>query len=92
MTRSEARKGSRRPGGGERAGRGRGAPAADERPPAFGLGLVNLLLLAGAAASIIVGYVLLDRGSVTAAPILLVLGYVVLIPAGLLVGARRREG
>lgn len=50
----------------------------------------NLLLLAGAAATIVGGYVLLDRGSITAAPILLVVGYAVLIPAGLLVGSRRK--
>lgn len=81
----------RRPGGRDRAARGRGARDVRGRPPALGLRLVNLLLLGAAAASIIAGYVLLDRGSITAAPILLVLGYVVLIPAGLLVGSRRRE-
>lgn len=91
MTSGEPRKGPRRRGRREGAARGRGSPAADERPPAFGLGLVNLLLLGGAAGSIVAGYAFLDRGSVTAAPLLLVLGYVVLIPAGLLVGSRRRE-
>lgn len=52
----------------------------------------NFLLLAAAAAAIVGGYILLDRGSVTLAPFLLVLGYVVLIPAGLLVGSRSDEG
>ncbi len=46
---------------------------------AFGLGLT----------SIAAGYVLLDRGSVTAAPLLLILGYVVFLPAGLILGWRR---
>jgi hypothetical protein len=41
--------------------------------------------------AIVSGYVLLDRGSITAAPILLVFGYVVLIPAALLVGLRERR-
>ena len=57
----------------------------------FGLKPVNYVLLGSAALAIVSGYVLLDRGSVTAAPILLVLGYVVLIPAALLVGLRERR-
>lgn len=94
MTSRQRETGARRgSGGGGRPGAGRGdRPGADDRPPAFGLGIANLLLLAAAAAAIIGGYVLLDRGSITAAPILLVLGYVVLVPAGLLVGSRRRDG
>lgn len=56
----------------------------------FGLGPANWALLAAALVVIVVGYVLLDRGSVTAAPLLLTLGYVVLIPTGLLLGYRQR--
>jgi len=52
-------------------------------------GPVNLVLLAAGAVAIVFGYVLLDRGSVTAAPLLLVLGYAVLLPAGILAGWRR---
>ena len=44
----------------------------------------NWLLLAGALASIVLGYVLLGQGSITAAPFLLILGYVVLIPLAIL--------
>ena len=55
----------------------------------FGLSAPNLVLLGAALVSLVAGYVLLDRGSITAAPILLVLGYVVLVPAGLLVGMER---
>lgn len=84
-------KGKPRGEGGRAARRRRGGPASETRRSAFGLGLPNLLLLTAAAASIVAGYVLLDRGSVTAAPLLLVLGYVVLIPAGLLVGWRRNR-
>lgn len=57
-----------------------------ERKPWFGFDRTNGVVLALAVVSIVVGYVLLDRGSVTAAPMLLVLGYVVLLPAGLLLG------
>lgn len=56
----------------------------------FGLGPANWTLLGAALVVIVVGYVLLDRGSVTAAPMLLTLGYVVLIPGGLLLGYRQR--
>lgn len=73
--------------------RGRRPPAAEREAGgggAAGLELLNWVLLGAAALCIVVGYVLLDRGSITAAPILLVLGYAVLIPAGLLVGSRPR--
>jgi hypothetical protein len=59
-----------------------------ETQPAFGIR--NIVALVGAAVAIVVGYLLLDRGSISAAPLLLVLGYVVLIPAGLLMGLRSR--
>lgn len=44
----------------------------------------NWILLAAAAVAIILGYVLLADGSTVAAPLLLVLGYVVLIPLGII--------
>jgi hypothetical protein len=53
---------------------------------------VNWALLAAGVVAILLGYVQLDRGSVTAAPLLLSAGYFVLIPAGLLVGLRRGGG
>jgi hypothetical protein len=43
----------------------------------------NFLLLGGALSCIALGYWLLARGSTTAAPILLVLGYCVFFPVGL---------
>ena len=43
----------------------------------------NFILLGGALFCITVGYWLLARGSTTAAPILLVLGYCVFFPVGL---------
>lgn len=45
---------------------------------------VNAVLAAAGLVSIVLGYVLLSRGSVTAAPLLLVLGYVVLLPLAII--------
>lgn len=45
---------------------------------------VNWLLLALGLAAIALGYVFLARGSTVAAPLLLVLGYVVLVPLGII--------
>jgi len=75
----------------------RGGEAGDgaQRPRIFGLlERKNAALLAVGAVVVLFGYVLLDRGSVVLAPLLLFAGYVVLIPAGLLLGFRgdRRNG
>jgi len=43
-----------------------------------------LILAVAAVLSIAAGYLLLSRGSITAAPLLLVLGYAVLMPAAIL--------
>lgn len=45
---------------------------------------INWILLGAGAASIAAGYVMLAGGSTVAAPLLLVLGYVVLIPLGII--------
>lgn len=69
--------------------RNRGPVSADEaRPGPFGLQPVNVALLVAGLAAIVLGYILLDNGSTVAAPLLLMLGYAVLVPAGLLVGLR----
>ena len=47
-------------------------------------GALNAVLFAGAAVVLAAGYVLLARGSTTAAPILLVVGYCILLPLGLI--------
>ena len=46
--------------------------------------LQNVILLASGVASVVAGYTLLAGGSTVAAPLLLVLGYVVLIPLGII--------
>lgn len=45
---------------------------------------LNAVLGAAGVVSIVIGYVLLSRGSMTAAPLLLVLGYVVLLPLAII--------
>ncbi|MFI5279870.1 MAG: hypothetical protein ACHQU1_05200 [Gemmatimonadales bacterium] len=45
---------------------------------------MNLALLGGGVLAVGGGYVLLSQGSTTAAPVLLVLGYCVLLPLGLI--------
>jgi uncharacterized membrane protein HdeD (DUF308 family) len=62
------------------------APEADL---GFSWGAWNNLLLALGLVVLIVGYVALSRGSVTLAPALLVLGYVVIIPGTLLIRGRK---
>jgi hypothetical protein len=57
----------------------RAAPA-----PSLKFSAINAVLLAAALAVITLGYVLLGRGSVVAAPLLLVLGYAVLIPLAII--------
>jgi hypothetical protein len=45
---------------------------------------INLFMGAGAAAAIGLGYLLLAQGSITLAPVLLIVGYVVLVPLAFL--------
>ena len=47
-------------------------------------GTRNIVLLAAGLAAITLGYWLLAQGSTVAAPLALVLGYVVLIPLGII--------
>lgn len=70
------------------------APSAAARSDGEGtvrFSLSNWILIAAGLASIVVGYVLLNGGSVDLAPALLVLGYVILIPLGIIWQARDRE-
>jgi hypothetical protein len=59
----------------------------------FNWGPLNSLLLGAGVVLIVLGYFALSRGSTTLAPVLLVSGYVVVIPASLvLVGGKRASG
>jgi hypothetical protein len=52
----------------------------------------NYAALGAALLSIALGFWLLSKGSITAAPLLLVLGYCVLVPYGLAAGRGRGPG
>lgn len=56
----------------------------DEDRPSLRFSAVNGALALGGLASIALGYYLLAQGSITAAPLLLVLGYVVLLPLAII--------
>ena len=60
------------------------AGTVDEDRPSLQFSAVNGALAAAGLASIALGYTLLGQGSITAAPLLLVLGYVVLLPLAII--------
>ena len=62
------------------AARAKGASA----PAALDFSTVNLVLGVAGLIALTLGYFLLSKGSITAAPMLLVLGYVVLVPLALI--------
>ena len=62
--------------------RARSAP--ETRPPSLRWSTVNYAFLAAGLAAIALGFALLAGGSIVAAPLLLALGYVVLIPMGII--------
>lgn len=55
-----------------------------EAPAALKFTRVNAMLGIAGLAALTVGYWLLAQGSITAAPLLLVLGYVVLLPMAII--------
>lgn len=57
---------------------------APNAPGALRFSAINAILLAAGFAAIVAGYVLLAQGSNVAAPVLLVLGYAILIPLGII--------
>jgi hypothetical protein len=59
-------------------------PATTVNRSALRFSAINAILIAAGFVSIVAGYVLLARGSNVAAPVLLVLGYAILIPLGII--------
>ncbi|MDH3890606.1 MAG: hypothetical protein OEV49_05945 [candidate division Zixibacteria bacterium] len=59
--------------------------AAKSEDVSWPFGMKNYLIFAAALVVIVVGYVTLGTGSMTLAPILLVLGYCVLIPVAIVI-------
>jgi hypothetical protein len=70
--------------------RQRTAPAATSSFQRLDLGRKNWILFGSGLGAILLGFVLLSQGDITLAPILLVVGYIVLIPWALV--ARRPDG
>ncbi|MDH5590211.1 MAG: hypothetical protein OEZ65_12050 [Gemmatimonadota bacterium] len=54
------------------------------QPEALRFTRVNAILAAAGTATLVAGYWLLAQGSITAAPLLLVLAYVVLLPLAII--------
>ena len=53
-------------------------------PPSLRWSPINYGLMAAGLVALVIGFVLLAQGSIVAAPLLLTLGYVVLIPLGII--------
>lgn len=71
----------------------RARSASPEVDLGFRWGMLNTALLGMGVAVLVIGYMSLSKGSLTLAPVLLVTGYCVLIPASLLVrGNGSNEG
>ena len=64
--------------------RNRSTASTTTNPASLSFSAINAILLVAGLVSIIVGYALLARGSNVLAPVLLVLGYAVLIPLGII--------
>ena len=62
----------------------RSSTAVQHAKPSLQFSPINGILLLAGLGAIVLGYQLLSRGSTTAAPLLLVLGYAVLIPLGII--------
>ena len=64
--------------------RSRPAAAPVHAKPSLRFSMINAMLLVAGLAAIVIGYVLLAGGSIVAAPLLLVLGYAVPVPLGII--------
>jgi hypothetical protein len=60
------------------------ASAAEAREGELRFSLLNWSLLAAGVLCVVLGYVALSGGSTALAPLLLVLGYVILVPLGII--------
>jgi hypothetical protein len=60
------------------------SPAPADAESSLRFSLVNLAFLAAGLVSITLGFVLLGGGSTVAAPLLLMLGFAVLVPVGII--------
>jgi hypothetical protein len=66
-------------------------PKRERREGSLAMGSRNVLMLFGGIVIIMMGYFLLSRGSITAAPALLVIGYCVVVPLSIILWVKRSE-
>jgi uncharacterized membrane protein len=66
-------------------------PKRVRREGSLAMGSRNALMLFVGIVVIVIGYFLLGRGSITAAPLLLVLGYCVVVPLSIILWVKRSE-
>ena len=52
---------------------------------------LNVILLIAAIAITVIGYIIMGTGDKTVSPILLVIAYVVLFPAAIIAGTKKKE-
>jgi hypothetical protein len=64
-------------------------PKRERREGSLAIGSRNALMLFAGIVVIVIGYFLLGRGSITAAPLLLVLGYCVVVPLSIILWVKR---
>jgi len=69
----------------------KGASAKGEISPDVGLSSLNIKLLVLSFLIIVAGFIFLSRGSITLAPILLVLGYCVMVPVAIIYKPKSAE-
>ena len=66
-------------------------PKRAKREGSLALSSRNILLLSAGIIIIAIGYFLLGKGSITAAPLLLVLGYCVVVPLSIILWVKRPD-
>ena len=90
-TKKQARRpGSKRPGPNPAVRRALGRGESDGQAPLLVLGKTNYVLLGAGLLTIVLGFLLLATEEINISPVLLVLGYCILIPAGMQPVARSR--
>jgi hypothetical protein len=63
-------------------------PGGKKLSESLGFGRINYYLMALGLVFIVIGYIALANGSITIAPVLLVLGYCVILPVAILIKDR----
>lgn len=66
-------------------------PKRERREGSLAMSSRNVLMLFAGIVIIVIGYFLLGRGSITAAPLLLVLGYCVVVPLSIILWVKKAD-